>query len=164
LLHRGNTVSSKMLQTHAARSGATRTRPAKNLAMSCLSADPHCVQYRVDHKYPIESRLTGLPQLGHFLLPGLCNGGLNQAISENLSPDDLRHRLYHVYRGPRNKAGRPRAQTMRMLVSVRSTSTPLPPLLGDDWETQRGSAPLHAPVGRACHCRVDRAKRNPPPG
>ena len=48
--------------------------------MSCLNATPHCVQYRVDHKYPIDSRLTGLPQLGHFLLPGLCKGGSNQAM------------------------------------------------------------------------------------
>jgi len=40
---------------------------------------------------------------------------------------------------------------------------PLTPILGGQEVTQRGFAPLHAPIGGAHHCRADRAERNPPP-
>jgi hypothetical protein len=43
------------------------------------------------------------------------------------------------------------------------TFNPLTPNLGGKKETQRGFALLHAPVGTARYCGVDKAKRNPSP-
>ena len=70
-----NAVLSNVAQNNtavsAAKSATSRTMPMMARQMSHLNATPHWVQCRVDHRYAIDSRLTGLLQLGHLLLPGL---------------------------------------------------------------------------------------------
>jgi hypothetical protein len=48
------------------------------------------------------------------------------------SADELRHRLYHLDLAFENKTVGPRAQAIGNSILMKNSSTPLPPLLGDE--------------------------------